>query len=108
MAAATMPRTGWVFRHLDRSRRCNAAVQVFPTGTPSDRGFTTWNPSSMAGGMAEVIDGKATANAVRAAVQQAVPAFRAEFGIAPGLATVLVGDDAASAKIGRASCRERV
>jgi methylenetetrahydrofolate dehydrogenase (NADP+) / methenyltetrahydrofolate cyclohydrolase len=47
--------------------------------------------------MGQVIDGKSVAAAVRTAVEQEVGAFRREHGYAPGLATVLVGDDAASA-----------
>lgn len=47
--------------------------------------------------MGVLIDGKRIATAVRADVQQAVAAFRREFGDAPGLATVLVGDNPASA-----------
>jgi methylenetetrahydrofolate dehydrogenase (NADP+)/methenyltetrahydrofolate cyclohydrolase len=47
--------------------------------------------------MGEIIDGAAAARAVRAAVQQEVSAFQHENGYAPGLATVLVGDNAASA-----------
>ncbi len=47
--------------------------------------------------MSQIIDGKAAASAVRVAVQQEVAAFRREFGCAPGLATVLVGDNPASA-----------
>ncbi len=45
---------------------------------------------------AQVIDGKAVAAAVRDEVRQAVERLR-ERGIVPGLATVLVGDDPASA-----------
>jgi methylenetetrahydrofolate dehydrogenase (NADP+)/methenyltetrahydrofolate cyclohydrolase len=47
--------------------------------------------------MAQLIDGKAAAQSVRAEVKTAVAAFQREHGFAPGLATVLVGDDAASA-----------
>lgn len=47
--------------------------------------------------MAELIDGKRAATEVRVAVQHAVAAFQREHGYAPGLATVLVGDNAASA-----------
>ncbi len=47
--------------------------------------------------MAEIIDGKAVAAAVRLEVRADVDAFRQRFGRAPGLATVLVGDDPASA-----------
>src|SRR5215468_3328814 len=47
--------------------------------------------------MAEIIDGKAVAAAVREEVRAEVAAFRDRFGRAPGLATVLVGDDPASA-----------
>jgi len=47
--------------------------------------------------MGEIIDGTAAARAVRAAAQQEVSAFQRENGYAPGLATVLVGDNAASA-----------
>jgi len=47
--------------------------------------------------MTQIIDGKAEALRVREETAVAVRDFRAEFGIAPGLATVLVGDDPASA-----------
>jgi methylenetetrahydrofolate dehydrogenase (NADP+)/methenyltetrahydrofolate cyclohydrolase len=47
--------------------------------------------------MAEIIDGKAVAAAVRDEVRAEVAAFRERIGRAPGLATVLVGDDPASA-----------
>jgi methylenetetrahydrofolate dehydrogenase (NADP+)/methenyltetrahydrofolate cyclohydrolase len=46
---------------------------------------------------ARVIDGRAVAARVRAEVAEDVKAFTAEYGRAPGLATVLVGDDPASA-----------
>ena len=45
---------------------------------------------------ARVIDGKAVAADVRAAVAAQVPEFEAAHGRAPGLATVLVGEDPAS------------
>ncbi|MEX0993775.1 MAG: bifunctional 5,10-methylenetetrahydrofolate dehydrogenase/5,10-methenyltetrahydrofolate cyclohydrolase [Solirubrobacterales bacterium] len=45
---------------------------------------------------ATIIDGKAAAARVRAEVAREVERFRAEHGAVPGLATVLVGDDAAS------------
>jgi len=47
--------------------------------------------------MAQIIDGKAVAAAVREEVRAEVAAFRQRFGRVPGLATVLVGDDPASA-----------
>jgi methylenetetrahydrofolate dehydrogenase (NADP+)/methenyltetrahydrofolate cyclohydrolase len=47
--------------------------------------------------MAQVIDGTTAARAVRAQVQEEVAAFRRQFGTPPGLATVLVGDNPASA-----------
>jgi methylenetetrahydrofolate dehydrogenase (NADP+)/methenyltetrahydrofolate cyclohydrolase len=47
--------------------------------------------------MAHIIDGKSVAAAVRAEVRAEAEAFRARCGRAPGLATVLVGDDPASA-----------
>jgi methylenetetrahydrofolate dehydrogenase (NADP+)/methenyltetrahydrofolate cyclohydrolase len=47
--------------------------------------------------MGEIIDGNAVAQAVREEVRTEVAAFRERFGLAPGLATVLVGDDPASA-----------
>jgi methylenetetrahydrofolate dehydrogenase (NADP+)/methenyltetrahydrofolate cyclohydrolase len=47
--------------------------------------------------MAEIIDGKAIAAAVRDEVRSDVLRFREQFGFAPGLATVLLGDNAASA-----------
>jgi methylenetetrahydrofolate dehydrogenase (NADP+) / methenyltetrahydrofolate cyclohydrolase len=46
--------------------------------------------------MAAIIDGKAIAAEIRAGVKQEVAAHRDQFGEAPGLATVLVGDDPAS------------
>ena len=42
---------------------------------------------------AQVIDGKAFAAGLRARIADAVPAFEAATGRAPGLAVVLVGDD---------------
>jgi methylenetetrahydrofolate dehydrogenase (NADP+)/methenyltetrahydrofolate cyclohydrolase len=47
--------------------------------------------------MGQVIDGKSVAAAVRAQVREEVAAFTRAFGQPPGLATVLVGDSAASA-----------
>lgn len=44
-----------------------------------------------------IIDGKGEAARVRQETAGAVARFREEFGVVPGLATVLVGDDAASA-----------
>jgi methylenetetrahydrofolate dehydrogenase (NADP+)/methenyltetrahydrofolate cyclohydrolase len=46
---------------------------------------------------ATIIDGKAVAARVRAEVARAVPEVAQELGHAPGLATILVGDDPASA-----------
>ena len=46
---------------------------------------------------ATLIDGKAIAGRVRAQVARDVDSFKQETGLAPGLATVLVGDDPASA-----------
>src|SRR3546814_9722753 len=46
---------------------------------------------------AQEIDGKAFAAGLRARIADAVPAFSAATGRAPGLAVVLVGDDPASA-----------
>lgn len=47
--------------------------------------------------MGAIIDGKAVAQAVRQEVRAAAEAFRSRYGKTPGLATVLVGDDPASA-----------
>jgi methylenetetrahydrofolate dehydrogenase (NADP+) / methenyltetrahydrofolate cyclohydrolase len=46
---------------------------------------------------ADIIDGKAVAARLRAQVAEEVKAFAAEHGRPPGLATVLIGDDPASA-----------
>src|SRR5436190_12973292 len=46
--------------------------------------------------MATIIDGKAIAAEIRLVVKDEVAAHRADYGEAPGLATVLVGDDPAS------------
>jgi hypothetical protein len=48
-------------------------------------------------GMGEIIDGNAAARAVRAGAREAVAALQREAGCTPGLATVLVGDNPASA-----------
>jgi methylenetetrahydrofolate dehydrogenase (NADP+)/methenyltetrahydrofolate cyclohydrolase len=45
---------------------------------------------------AQIIDGKAIAAARRAAIKDEVAAFVAEYGRKPGLATILVGEDAGS------------
>ena len=45
---------------------------------------------------AEIIDGKAFAAKIRAEVAQECAAFRAQTGVQPGLAVVLIGNDAAS------------
>jgi methylenetetrahydrofolate dehydrogenase (NADP+)/methenyltetrahydrofolate cyclohydrolase len=50
-----------------------------------------------AASMAQIIDGKAVAAAVRDEVRADAAAFRARHGRVPGLAVVLVGDDPASA-----------
>jgi methylenetetrahydrofolate dehydrogenase (NADP+)/methenyltetrahydrofolate cyclohydrolase len=47
-------------------------------------------------GTARIIDGKATAEALRAGIAKAVGALEAAHGFAPGLAVVLVGEDPAS------------
>ncbi len=60
-------------------------------------GFTTRGPSTNANAVATIIDGKAVAAQVRDEVRRDVEAFRCEHGYAPSLATVLVGDNAASA-----------
>lgn len=46
---------------------------------------------------ADLIDGKATAAALRARIAAQVAAMKADHGVTPGLAVVLVGDDPASA-----------
>ena len=43
-----------------------------------------------------ILDGRAIARSVRQAVKEEVDGFRAQYGRAPGLATILVGDNAAS------------
>ena len=55
-------------------------------------------PARMA---AQIIDGKAVAARVRAEVAEEVAAFTAEHGRAPGLATILVGDDPAQRRLRR-------
>ena len=47
--------------------------------------------------MGEIIDGFAAAKALRERVQQEIAVFQRTHGFPPGLATVLVGDNAASA-----------
>ena len=77
--------------------------------------------------MTEIIDGKAVASEIRSEIADCVDTLE-DAGVTPGLATVLMSDDAASetyvsmkqrdceevgmngihVEIGRASCRERV
>ena len=57
---------------------------------------------------AQLIDGKATAAALRAEVAAAVHGLNAAHGLVPGLAVVLVGDNAASAAYVRIKSRETV
>lgn len=59
--------------------------------------FTLLPSLSMPAEMSQLIDGKAAAQSVRRRVQAEVETFRREHGFAPGLATVLVGEDPASA-----------
>ncbi|MCA9971230.1 MAG: bifunctional methylenetetrahydrofolate dehydrogenase/methenyltetrahydrofolate cyclohydrolase FolD [Anaerolineales bacterium] len=54
---------------------------------------------------AQVIDGKAIAEKVKEEVRQGVAEMKAKHGYAPGLATVLVGDDTASATYVRSKQR---
>ncbi len=54
---------------------------------------------------AQIIDGKAIADKVREEVRQGVANMRAEHGYVPGLATVLVGEDPASATYVRSKQR---
>ncbi len=59
--------------------------------------------------MAKILDGRAVAEEVRAQVAAGVAALRAEHGVTPGLAVVLVGDNPASALYVRnkdRACRE--
>src|ERR1035438_8047300 len=69
--------------------RRSAAAERTPS--PSARAH------SIRGMSATIIDGKRIAARVRAEVAREVQAFTSETGHAPGLATVLVGDDPASA-----------
>lgn len=55
--------------------------------------------------MANLIDGKAAARDLRARIRTEAEAFRASTGVTPGLATVLVGDDPASATYVRSKHR---
>jgi methylenetetrahydrofolate dehydrogenase (NADP+)/methenyltetrahydrofolate cyclohydrolase len=54
---------------------------------------------------ARLIDGRAAAEALRSRIADAVPDFAARVGRAPGLATILVGEDAASQVYVRAKNR---
>src|SRR3954449_5521489 len=56
-----------------------------------------WLPNASLGGAMTLIDGKAIAQQVRAEVREEVAAWVAEGHEPPGLATLLVGDDPASA-----------
>ena len=47
--------------------------------------------------MAEIIDGKLVSASTRGEIAAGVEKFKADFGYAPGLAVILVGDDPASA-----------
>jgi methylenetetrahydrofolate dehydrogenase (NADP+)/methenyltetrahydrofolate cyclohydrolase len=46
--------------------------------------------------MAEIISGKIVSQAIREEIKCGVDAFKARYGIAPGLAVILVGEDPAS------------
>ena len=46
--------------------------------------------------MAKIIDGKAISAAIRAEIKEETAAFAKEFGYAPGLAVIIVGEDPAS------------
>ena len=46
--------------------------------------------------MAKIIDGKAVAASVRAELKAECEALYNEYGVRPGLAVIIVGDDAAS------------
>ncbi len=59
--------------------------------------------------MAHIIDGAAIAAAIRSEIKAEVERFKAERGVAPGLATVLIGDNPASAayvRSKRKTCEE--
>ncbi len=59
--------------------------------------------------MSQILDGRAVAQEVRARVAAGVAALKAEWGVTPGLAAILVGDDSASAVYVRnkdRACRE--
>ncbi len=59
--------------------------------------------------MSQILDGRAVAQEVRARVAAGVAALKAERGVTPGLAAILVGDDSASAVYVRnkdRACRE--
>ena len=47
--------------------------------------------------MAEIINGKLVSAEVRKSIKEEVESFKAETGITPGLAVILVGNDPASA-----------
>jgi methylenetetrahydrofolate dehydrogenase (NADP+) / methenyltetrahydrofolate cyclohydrolase len=64
---------------------------------PQDVGVAPLAAGSIRPVGATIIDGRAIAARVRAQVAEAVPAFVERAGRAPGLATVLVGDDPGSA-----------
>src|SRR5579862_1066280 len=78
-------------------RRAPAATEDRAPPRRSKGGLIRSRCSGYSAKMAQIIDGKAVAAAVRAEVRAEVEAFRARFGRGPGLATVLVGDDPASA-----------
>ena len=70
----------------------------FPFGEGGERSETDEVPSFNAYGahMAKLIDGKATAEALRKRIAAAVATLKADHKLTPGLAVVLVGEDPAS------------
>ena len=62
-------------------------------GFASAQGFAYFDPHMARGA---ILDGRAIARSVRQAVKAEVDGFRAQYGRAPGLATILIGDNAAS------------
>src|SRR5690606_8310428 len=98
------------------SRRCAPAWRSSPRSSRSTRASRSKAPAMASAVKSQVLDGKATAAAIKAELAERVAAL-AERGIRPRLGTPLVGDDpgstwyvnakhAACAELGIASIRE--
>src|SRR3546814_16016550 len=94
---------------IRRPPRSTRTDTLFPYTTlfRSERALTS-SAASRTAGEADLIDGKAFAAGLTARVAAAVTGLKAEHGLTPGLAVVLVGEDPASQVYVRSKARQTV